>query len=455
MIPARTGTAIWLIWATVLTGAVAYASWFYPGVMSFDAAYAWWQARGGETTDLQAPMMMRLWQICDALLPGPGLLFLLHLAIFWSGLGLIATRLRAGLPVRIGFILLAACAPVCFVLFTHVWTDVALMAALTFAVGALLAFRDTGRFAWLSVATLALFYALGVRLNAAPAILPFAFYGSSLALRARRKAYGTTSTLVFGTAAMLVLGVAAFAVNRDVDRHISFWPSLQLCDLAAMSAATDEMLVPAFAQAPDVNVEVYRQAYRSWSCLPLYAGTRVPILSWTGHERRALFRSWLSAIVQHPIAYLSHRSRLSLNMLGTHDPDWPYELIFINGNFQYRDNPPIEPNHGAMHAFWMRAFHAGRSTLWLAAWPYLLLALVALIPAWRRRGDVSGLAAFAVLSSGLLYALPYFFLTEGAELRYLGWSCLSALIGAALLWAAPREHQQERAISLGAYPPAP
>ena len=47
--------------------------------------------------------------------------------------------------------------------------------------------------------------------------------------------------------------------------------------------------------------------------------------------------------------------------------------------------------------------------------------------------------ALAVLSSGLLYAAPLPWIAPAAELRYVGWTCLAALIGAALAFAAPRK----------------
>ena len=78
-----------LPWLIALAGFALDVAAFWPGQMSFDSAYAWWQARGGETTNIAPPMLIFVWRACDALLEGPGLVFALHLALFWSGLALL------------------------------------------------------------------------------------------------------------------------------------------------------------------------------------------------------------------------------------------------------------------------------------------------------------------------------------------------------------------------------
>ncbi|MGA9421639.1 MAG: hypothetical protein WBW61_04700 [Rhodanobacteraceae bacterium] len=445
------GTRTWPLWLASIGAALLYAWWFYPGVLSFDAAYAWWQVRGGETSNLQAPMMMRVWQACNALLPGPGLLFLLHLAMFWSGLALIATTLRRGTATRIAFLLIAAGAPVPFVLFSHIWTDVALMAALTLAFGALLRLRDGGRGGWWLPAGLALFYASGVRLNALPAVVPFILFAAHLLAKRRygnaghngaRGHFSRVAVIAIGI--LLSLGIAVAIVNQRVERHVALMPTLQMCDLAAMSATTGKLLLPAFALRRGSDVDFFRRAKTPWGCLPMLAGTREPSSArWTVAERRALTRAWLAAIVRHPLAYLRHRVDLTRALLGSRAPDWPYQLVFVDANVRYRDNPPVNANHSAPHAFWMRLFHAAWDTIWLSAWPYLLLAAGVLAGACRRRRASAGSGlAVVVGTSGLLYALPYFFVAASAELRYVGWTCLAAVLAAGILvlGRAPNEN---------------
>ena len=139
-------------WLIAIAGFAFDIAAYWPGQMSFDSAYAWWQARGGETTDIAPPMLIFVWRICDAWLEGPGLVFALHLALFWSGLALLAGALRAGLVRTAALMLIAACAPVPWLLRGHVWTDVALFSALLFAVGALACAQATRRRRWIFAA---------------------------------------------------------------------------------------------------------------------------------------------------------------------------------------------------------------------------------------------------------------------------------------------------------------
>src|SRR3954452_16665481 len=107
---ARLGATVpWLI---AIGGLAFDVAAFWPGQMSFDSAYAWWQARGGETTDIAPPMFIFVWRVVDALHEGPALMFALHLALFWSGLALLAGALRLNVWRTIALMLIAAFAPV-------------------------------------------------------------------------------------------------------------------------------------------------------------------------------------------------------------------------------------------------------------------------------------------------------------------------------------------------------
>ena len=90
----------WPLWVAGAVGAIAYAIVFYPGAMSFDSAYQWWQARGGESTNIQGVGMTWLWRAGNALAPGPGAMFVLQLLLFWSGLALITQSRRLDAVAR-------------------------------------------------------------------------------------------------------------------------------------------------------------------------------------------------------------------------------------------------------------------------------------------------------------------------------------------------------------------
>ncbi|GAA0717841.1 hypothetical protein [Dokdonella soli] len=442
---AARATPRWLPWLLALVGWAFDVAAYWPGQMSFDSAYAWWQARGGETTDIAPPVFVQVWRFCDALVAGPGLLFALHLALFWVGLALLARALRTGVLATLAAMLLLALAPAPLVLRGHVWTDVGLFCALTCATGALACAQVECRKRWLLLALPMLVYASALRHNALPAIVPLAaWFAWIMSYDALASAPARAPRVAWTTLALLVAFVAANqAVSATVQRRVLIWPSLAQWDLAAVSIATGRMLLPDFMIGPGLDVADLAQAFRGWSNTPMLANTRHgmrdPFMpAFAPEQLSALRHAWLEAIVSEPGAWLAHRWRLTRALFGTHEPDWPHELIYVDDEVGYRDNPPVACNRGALHAALMRVVAALVATPALAAWPYLMLGLAAGFVAWRRRATDAGRIAGLLLASAWLYALPLIVLAPSAELRYLGWPCVASLLACICVAFAPR-----------------
>ncbi|MEO6690444.1 MAG: hypothetical protein ABIS07_10595 [Dokdonella sp.] len=429
-------------WLVAFAGFAFDLAAFWPGQMSFDSAYAWWQARGGTSTNIVPPLFVWVWRACDRIVEGPGALFVFHLALFWCGLALLARALRFAPVASAAAMLLVALAPVSLVLRGQVWTDVGLFAALTFATGALASVEIDLRRHWLLFPiALALFYAAALRHNALPAVLPFVAWFMWLLLRrftAASPARVTVATLV----GLLAIACAARWLDASVDRHVEVWPSLAQFDLAAVSIATGQMRLPDFMIGPGLDVAELAQAFRPWSNVPMLVGTqhgiRDPFSDHSAQELATLRTAWLGAITDEPRAWFAHRLRLSRALFGTHAVEWPRELIYVDDEVGYRDNPPIARTTNALHAGLMRAAAILAVTAALAAWPYLVLGLVGGAVAWRRRGDMTARLAAIVLLSAWLYAVPLTMIAPSAELRYLAWPCVASLLAFACAAFAPR-----------------
>lgn len=423
-------------WLVALAGYALDIAAFWPGQMSFDSAYTWWQARGGTTTDIAPPVLIHLWRLCDAIVEGPGLVFALHLALFWSGLALIADAIAAARWRAIALVVVVALTPVTWLLRSHVWTDVGLFSSLVFVVGALLQAQTTRRRAWIVAALPVLFYASAVRFNALPAVLPFALWIGWLVAQTRVR--------IAFVAAGLCVGMAAFCaiVNAQVDRHVPLWTATAEWDLAAISVATGEMLLPPFMIGPGLTVDELAHAFRFWSNVPMLQNTthgmRDPFAEdYSPGQLATLRAAWLGAIRAHPGAWLSQKRRQAIALLDVHGADWPRELVFADDEFQYRDNPPVARNRSALHVALMGTAEKLRTTRVLAGWPYLAIGLVALPFAWRRRGELAGVVALVALASAWLYFVPMLPLAP-AELRYLGWPIVASMLAAALVVLVPR-----------------
>lgn len=437
---------------TALAAAAVFALAFYPGTLCFDSAYQWWQARGGETTNIQGLGMTWLWRLGDAVSQGPGFPFLLQLALFWCGLTLVAVSLPVRAAWRIAFLVAAGLSPMPFVAFSSVVSDATMAALLCCAFGICVNALDGGRRISFLVVLALLFGAVLVRKNALPAVIPlaiFACWNEFPEWRARAKA-----VVLAGLSIAIAMQAADALLERRVDHRVSVFAGTAIWDLAAISIATGDVLLPPSIHGPGLDAADLSQAFEPYSNVSIFARTHAdmaqPFFDADDPRNGEIRRAWIAAIMHHPFAYLAHRWRLTRALFGRKRPVWPRELVYFPGNVQYRDNPPVVANAGRLHALFVGWIDAARSSIVFAAWPYVLLALVAGFVAWRRRASPQAQAALAAIGSGLLYAAPLPLIAPSAELRYLGWTCIASVLGAALALAAGPLTSTPRATTLRA-----
>lgn len=410
---------------------------FWPGFVSFDTAYAWSQARHGDASGITPVVFVDMLRLATTFSGGPDGLFALHLALFWCGLANLAQALKWRPPAGAVALVAIAFLPLPWLLRAHVWTDVGVLAASTCALG-LLAQAQTAsrRISWLLAALPCLAYAALLRHNALPAIAPLAAWWSALAWPTTSRIPRRRRTVIIATMGLLMLAIFGLGRALDASLHtrIPVWPSLAQFDLAGMSIETRQMLLPDFMIGPGLDIDELATAFRPWSNLTLFDtrhGMRSPFEPLAPDALDVLQSVWLDAIERHPHAWLAHRWHVTQALFGTHAREWPAQLIYVDAQTPYGDNPPIAANRTALHARLMRTADALRATPALAAWPYLLMGLLAAPFAWRRRRDTSGRSALVALASAWLLALPLCALAPSAELRYLGWPCMASLLAVA------------------------
>jgi hypothetical protein len=438
-----------LPWLLCATGLLFDLVAFYPGQMSFDSAYTWWQARVGETSDTQSVMLIHLWRVLDSILPGPGPVFVLQLVLFWGGLLMIAIGLRLRPFAATLMVMLAGFAPAIAVLRGHVWTDVGLAGALLVATGALALFARTRGRGWLALVVASSLCALALRHNALPALLPLAVYVMHRLLAREDSGSARARVAIASVLALGVLYGIIQAVNATADRHLPTWRALAAYDLAALSIATGKLLFPPELVGPGMDVADLAQAYAPWSVVAVLSRTRNGIRNplepgWTPAEAAALRDAWLDACLAHPREYIAHRLRFSAALFGTHPPDWPDTVKFVPESFQVRDNPPVARNATALHRWIIGTARRLRATPVFAAWPYLVVGIFALPFAWRRRERSAARIALVLIASGTLYALPLMVFAPSAELRYVFWPCVASLVAGVLAFARDEGTSAER-----------
>lgn len=418
---------------------------FHPGHLSFDSSYQFWQARTGEFSNVSPVAMTWLWSLVNRVWPGGGGMFLLNVVMFWSGVWLIACTLYSRPLHRVAATLVVAgVSPVPMIL-SHVWTDSALIACLTLASALILHAAERRDRIPLYGAIPLLLYGGLIRHNALPALIPLLAWW--VVVFARTGSSRTRLTAKRLLPAVLVAALAVFGLGRALDsrlvvHRVSTIGITQVWDLTAISLATGTMLLPDFVLPPGVTLDQLREKYSPYTCVPLYApphairdGLAMPF---TASENTRLWEAWLDAVGRHPAAYAAHRFAVTRALFSRYRNDRPSDLGYIPHVVQYRDNPAVAPNDSLLHRMAL-AWYERTVGWWISApAPYILLAIVCALLAWRSRGNLRADFALAMAASGLLYVAPMPLVAPSAELRYSGWLFAAATMSLIALVAARR-----------------
>ncbi|HEU0153531.1 MAG TPA: hypothetical protein VFQ84_09320, partial [Arenimonas sp.] len=428
-------------WLAAALGAALVLWVFWPGYMSWDSAYQWWQARHDRFDGVHPPLMAMIWQATDRAVEGPGGMFFLQVVLLWSALAMFASALRLPAPARALVVLVLGLWPPLLALQPHVWKDLWMLAGFAWALALLAHDLRSPHRGWRAGAALALVFACAFRHNAISGALPLlawiawreaAHYAPAWTPR-RRALPALAGTLALAVAAWLLAALPAQDARvRPADR---VWSVVTLWDAAAVSLAEGALVYPPVLVDPTLTLDELREDFTDYANTTLYVRGKVHNSvdgPYSPAQREAIDALAWSLPTAHTAAYLAHRARLAQLLFGGDRAALPDTLVMMPGHVGYGDNPPVAAQAHPLHARALAALQALIDTPFFAGWLYLLANVaVALIGARRaRRSPAAGLAAVAALSS-LACALPLALVSGSAEFRYLAWPVLATL---ASLW---------------------
>jgi hypothetical protein len=422
----------WLV-AALLFALVAYL--FYPGALSWDSGYQWYQVRTGQWDSVHPVIMTALWSLTDRVLPGPGGYFLLQLAAYWSGLAALATGLfarpRAQLLTVLG---LGLFLPV-LALLPFLWKDIGLLAGLVWTCALLVREQRRPRRALRIAAFATLVLACAFRHNALPLAVPLLWY-----LAGREPAWQPWRRRVAATAALtLVLAVLAGLPNRwpGVEQR-SVWPLVATWDLARVSVAERTVLLPPEILTGDVGLADLDPHVVAFSAVPMFGSGKIAdsvSRPFTAEQSAALAQAWLAMLREHLPGYLAHRAQVAGLLVGLAPADLPNHMILEYGVVQVADNPAVPERKVPSASTWNRLLQPLLDSPLFALWPYALVLLV-LAGSALVRSPVNPLL-LPVLASAALLVLPLALVAPSVEFRYLLWAVFAAPLGVALRLATP------------------
>ncbi|WP_220396305.1 hypothetical protein [Arenimonas terrae] len=426
-------------WIAALAGLALVLAVFWPGYMSWDSAYQWWQARHDRFDSVHPPLLAMIWQLTDRVVEGPGGMFALQCALLWSALALFA----AALPVRpiwralivLGFGLW----PPLLALQPHVWKDLWTLAAFAWALALMAEELRTPHRGWRVSAVVALVFACAFRHNAITGALPLLLWlcGRELSVHRPLRHPRLAVVALASTLTLLVALVAALPARDGRVRHTeSIWSVVTLWDAAAVSLAENRLVYPTELVDPTLTLDELRGKFTDYSNTTVFETHKLHHSfdgPYTPAQRKALRQLALDLPTQHTRAYAAHRWRLAQLLYGWDRAALPDGLVLMPGLHAYGDNPALAVERSALHERALAGLLALVDTPLFAGWIYLALCAGVIALAWRRSrvtddadAGRTGLAA-AVAASALMYALPLALVSGSAEFRYLAWPVLATL----------------------------
>jgi hypothetical protein len=227
-------------------GVVAIAT--APGTYSPDSLDQLLQAHRGVYSDGHPPIMAGVWSLLLRVSGTAETLYWVHLGLLLSASVMFALAFRrSGLRGAVGLLVPAACNPAILNFIGVLWKDVGLAVSLAFcfACVALSRAARAGQIATLLAVAVISFYAVGVRHNALPAVLPLLWL-SLLPFFPRpgwRCNVGIATIAIIGTGLLLVGDrLVSYRLLEAKQTHLE--QAIELFDLAGISVISGADVIP-------------------------------------------------------------------------------------------------------------------------------------------------------------------------------------------------------------------
>ncbi len=429
----------------------------YPGYLSHDSAYQWWQARAGETTSVWPPGSIYLLALFDRIWIGPHALYVLQIVVYWICTIVVVAQSasrRGAYLAAFSFALL----PIAWICLPHVWTDVH-MAVLLFA--AVVSIRTASQIAPESIAKkrvllcmvmLFMLYASIVRHNAIVALAPLVVWWMFVALSKPGAALDQVFSLRRFAKTSLLSLLAFIAIVAFYQTNVRLASKVRadtfaitlIWDLQAISVASNRNLIPP-AISENTSVEDLRASYDPLNAVPMYIHSKANWAnSTTGlsqDQKVALHDAWRAAVLEHPVAYAKHRTLVFFRTIGVKRDAAKHGGSDDRQRLQFKDNPRHEMVFPALLQSLQHWSDILKRAWWATPLAWIVLSsfgLFALIVSRRRvshalpiepRND-NIVSTLAIWVSGALYLASLWFTSPAADLRYALWPTIAMLVAA-------------------------
>ena len=406
---------------------------FYPGVMTYDAKYIYLATKAAQPGDWQSPIMVAIWKMIDPLAPGAASMFLLIVTIYWTAFLLLALSIAPRSLLLAALLLVAAALPPAFTLLGIIWRDILFAAAWMLAVVLAWCVRDRAATLRIPVQLIALlFAALGMLLRpnalfAIPILAGYILWPAAFRFKRAALAYVPLAIAFYALVPLVYYG--ALNAKKENPLHSVF-----VFDLGGISHFAKENRFPV-TFTPEQDALLINGCYQPtlWDIYWNRDPCKFVMAKLEGEKifgTPALSSAWLRAVTARPVAYLQHRAafmrtllfadNLTLWTLDVEDP-----RLYL-----YPDRPAFMTLRAVDDAL--------KATPIMSAGTWLLIDVIILAFAWRRRETPEGAFAIGACGSAVIYVLTFFAVGVAPDFRYAYWAVLAAIASAAVMLSAPR-----------------
>lgn len=398
---------------------------FYPGVMTYDAKFVYEDIAKGTMGDWQSPVMVWLWGLIDPIAPGAGSMFLLIATTYWLGFGVLSLALAFRGKASALLLPLLAMTPPALSFAGIIWRDV--MFATCWLLAASVAFAVSGRpsqirFTGQVLALVMVILGVLLRPNAllaAPILTAYIVWLSQVSLRKAAILYAPAVFGLFGIVQLVYYGLL------DAKRQHPL-QTIMIFDLGGISHFSKENQFPV-AWSESENAMLLNSCYQPTQWDIYWRLQPCDFVMGKVEREKSLFGTaaisgaWLAAILNHPIAYLQHRSAFMWNFLAannltmwTADVEHPTKNVFAD--------------RAAFNAL-VSAHDVLKPTPFLRAGFWLLACIAVWCVSWRRSGPGEAAFALGVCGSATIYVLSFYAVGVASDFRYGYWAVLAAIAG--------------------------
>lgn len=407
---------------------------FFPGVMTYDAKYIYIATKAAQPGDWQSPVMVAIWKWIDPLAPGAASMFLLIVSTYWLAFGLLALSLAPRAPLIASGLLVLAALPPAFTLLGIIWRDI--LFAAVWLMAAVLAWTARERTAAIRIPVqiIALgFAALGILLRpnalfAIPILAVYILWPAAFRLKRAALTYIPLAIAFYALVPLVYYG--ALNAKKENPLHSVF-----VFDLGGISHFAKENQFPV-TFTPEQNALLTNGCYQPtlWDIYWNRDPCKFVMAKLEGEKifgTPVLSSAWLRGVASHPIAYLQHRAAfMSTLLFGDNLTLWTLDVEDPR-LYLYTDRPAFMTLRAVDEAL--------KPTPIMRAGTWLLIDIVILAFAWRRRETPEGAFAIGACGSAAIYVLTFFPVGVAPDFRYAYWTVLAVIASGAVMLSAQQE----------------